>query len=225
MPTCFLCGLWNPLEAKSLLHLGCWRTKPLPPAFSSQCHLKHARILPWAWHSLQNATALQQKSTRTLHFMREKSSCSHNKAMPLLGWGSKYTYLEFPHTWCSPKMCLLRARSHASNMLPLSFPYAVICFKKLYKLSVKSFLYISFGLFQLIYWINLESQKENSLASDPVIQQAARSRTNYWYIPNLPVNYRIICNSIRLQECGLLWFNFLPFCSSSSFAFWHDFNS
>lgn len=103
--------------------------------------------------------------------------------MPLLALGSKYTYLEFPHTWYSPKMCLLRACSHASNMLPLSFPYAVICFKKLYKLSVKSFLYISFYLFQLIYWINLESQKENSVASDPVIQQAARGRTSYCYIP------------------------------------------
>lgn len=159
MPTCFLSGLWKLLEAKSLLHLSCWRTKPLPPAFRSQCHLKHARILPWAWHSLQNATALQQESTRTLHFMREKSSCFQNKAMPLLGWGSKYTCLEFPHTWCSPKMCLLRACSHASNMLPLSFPYAVICFKKLYKLSVKSFLYISFGLFHLIFWINFRKPK------------------------------------------------------------------
>lgn len=157
--------------------------------------------------------------------MRQKSSCFHHKAMPLLGLGSKYAYLEFPHTWYSPKVCLLRACSHASNMLPLSFQYAVICFKKLHKLSVKSFLYVTFSLFQLIYWINWKSQRENSVASDPLIQQAARARTNDFYIPNRPVDSRIISNSIRLQECGLLWFNFLPFCSGSSFAFWHDFNS
>lgn len=157
--------------------------------------------------------------------MREKSSCFHHKAMPLLGLGSQYTYLEFSYTWYSPKMCLLRACSHASNMLPLSFPYAVICFKKLYKLSVKSFLYLSFGLFQLIYWINWKSQREHSVASDPIIKHAARARTKYCCIPNCPVDYRIISSSIRLQECGLLWFNFLPFCSGSSFAFWHDFSS
>lgn len=225
MLTCFLSGVCNLLEARSLLHLGCWKTKPLPPAFSSQWHLKHARIVPWAWHSLQNATALQQESTITLDFMREKRSCFHRKAMPLLGLGSKYTYLEFLHTWYSLKMCLLRACSHASNMLPLSFPYVVICFKKLYKLSVKSFLYVSFGLFQLIYWINWKSRRENSVASDPIIQQAARARTNDCYIPNRPVDSRIISNSIRLQECTVLWFNFLPFCSGFSFAFWQNFDS